>query len=161
MSYHLLTLRTTCHEFTDDCCDRRQPERARRRTFSTLERRGYRVTLEAVADRVPSLTVGSTESGDLGGSQRAHSARAGLSLGGLPDTLRLHWASPCDQLVRCSRRPGDWAAAPRGPEVGSPRVPVTARICTTSRDTQVPHQPVAVQDRQPADTVPGELLFRR
>ena len=25
-------------------------------------------------------------------------------------------------------------------------------------DTQVPHQPIAVQDRQPADTVPGELL---
>jgi len=49
MSYHLLTLQTTDHEFTDNSYDRRQPERARRRALSTLERQGYRVTLETVA----------------------------------------------------------------------------------------------------------------
>ena len=49
MFYHLLTLQTTYHEFTDDYYDRRQPERARRRALSTLERQGYRVTLETVA----------------------------------------------------------------------------------------------------------------
>ena len=49
MSYHLLTLQTTDHEFTDDSYDRRQPERARRRALSTLDRQGYRVTLETVA----------------------------------------------------------------------------------------------------------------
>jgi hypothetical protein len=49
MSYHLLTLQTTYHKFTDGYYDRRQPERARRQALSTLERQGYRVTLETVA----------------------------------------------------------------------------------------------------------------
>jgi hypothetical protein len=49
MSYHLLALQTTNLELTDDYDDRRQPERARRRALSALERHGDRVTLDTVA----------------------------------------------------------------------------------------------------------------
>jgi len=48
-AYHLLTRHTAYLELGDDYYDRRHAERAKRRALSTLERQGYRVTLEAVA----------------------------------------------------------------------------------------------------------------
>jgi hypothetical protein len=49
VAYHLLTRQTTYRELGDDYYDRRQAERAKQRAVSTLERQGYRVTLESVA----------------------------------------------------------------------------------------------------------------
>ncbi len=48
-AYDLLTRETTYHDLGDDYYDRRQTERAKRRALATLERQGYRVTIEAVA----------------------------------------------------------------------------------------------------------------
>jgi transposase len=47
--YHLLTQRTTYRELGDDYYDRRHAERATRRALETLERQGYRVTIEPAA----------------------------------------------------------------------------------------------------------------
>ena len=47
--YHLLTRNTTYQELGDDYYDRRHAERAKRRALQTLERQGYRVSLEPVA----------------------------------------------------------------------------------------------------------------
>jgi hypothetical protein len=49
VAYHLLTRQTIYHELGDDYYDRRQAERAKQRAVSTLERQGYRLTLESVA----------------------------------------------------------------------------------------------------------------
>jgi transposase len=49
VAYHLLTRHTTYLDLGDDYYDRRHAERAKQRALSTLERQGYRVTLEAVA----------------------------------------------------------------------------------------------------------------
>jgi transposase len=47
--YYLLARNTTYHDLGDDYCDRRHAERAKSRALQTLERQGYRVTLEPVA----------------------------------------------------------------------------------------------------------------
>ncbi len=49
ISYHLLTRNLTYHELGDDYYDARYAERAKRRALQTLERQGYRVTLEPAA----------------------------------------------------------------------------------------------------------------
>jgi transposase len=45
----LLARHTTYHDLGDDYWDRRPAERAKSRARQTLERQGYRVTLEPVA----------------------------------------------------------------------------------------------------------------
>jgi hypothetical protein len=47
--YYLLARNTTYHDLGDDYWDRRHAERAKSRALQTLERQGYRVTLESVA----------------------------------------------------------------------------------------------------------------
>ena len=47
--YHLLTRRTTYQELGPDYYDHRAADHARRRAIQTLERQGYRVTLEVAA----------------------------------------------------------------------------------------------------------------
>jgi len=47
--YYMLARNTTYHDLGDDYYDRRRAERAKRRTLATLQRQGYRVTLEPVA----------------------------------------------------------------------------------------------------------------
>ena len=47
--YHMLTRRTTYQDLGDDYYDRRHAERAKHRALQTLERQGYRVSLEPVA----------------------------------------------------------------------------------------------------------------
>jgi len=47
--YHQLTRQTTYHDPGTDYYDRRHAERLRRRALQTLERQGYRVTLEPAA----------------------------------------------------------------------------------------------------------------
>ena len=49
IAYHLLTRGTTYHDLGDDYYDRRHAERAKRRALETLERQGYRVTLDSAA----------------------------------------------------------------------------------------------------------------
>jgi transposase len=49
VAYHLLTRGTTYQELGDDYYDRRHAERAKRRALETLQRQGYRVTLESAA----------------------------------------------------------------------------------------------------------------
>jgi transposase len=48
-AYHLLAHQTTYHDPGADYYDRRHAERVRRRAIQTLERQGYRVTLEPAA----------------------------------------------------------------------------------------------------------------
>lgn len=47
--YHMLTRRTTYQDLGHDYYDRRHAERAKHRALQTLERQGYRVSLEPVA----------------------------------------------------------------------------------------------------------------
>jgi transposase len=47
--YHMLTRRTTYQDLGNDHYDRRHAERAKHRALQTLERQGYRVSLEPVA----------------------------------------------------------------------------------------------------------------
>jgi transposase len=47
--YQLLARRTTFRDPGSDHYDRRHAERVRRRAIATLERQGYRVTLEPAA----------------------------------------------------------------------------------------------------------------
>ena len=49
IAYHLLVRRTTYQELGADYYDHRAADHARRRAIQTLERQGYRVTLEAAA----------------------------------------------------------------------------------------------------------------
>jgi len=49
IAYHLLSRETTYHELGADYFDRHQTDRLRRRAVQTLERQGYRVTLEPAA----------------------------------------------------------------------------------------------------------------
>ena len=49
-AYHLLSRDTTYHELGPDYYDRRHTERVTRRAVQALERQGYRVTLERVAE---------------------------------------------------------------------------------------------------------------
>jgi transposase len=49
IAYHLLARGTTYHELGSDYFDRRHADRVRRRALQTLERQGYRVTLEPAA----------------------------------------------------------------------------------------------------------------
>jgi transposase len=49
IAYHLLSRETTYHELGADYFDRQQAERLQRRAVQTLERQGYRVTLEPAA----------------------------------------------------------------------------------------------------------------
>jgi transposase len=48
-AYHLLARKTTYHELGTDYYERRHAERVRHRAIQTLERQGYRVTLESAA----------------------------------------------------------------------------------------------------------------
>jgi len=48
-AYHVLARRTSYHELGADYFDRRHAERVRHRAIQTLERQGYRVTLERAA----------------------------------------------------------------------------------------------------------------
>jgi transposase len=48
-AYHLLARQTTYADPGSDYHDRRQAERARRRAIQTLERQGFRVSLEPAA----------------------------------------------------------------------------------------------------------------
>jgi hypothetical protein len=48
-AYHVLARQTTYPELGADYYDRRHAERARRQAIATLERQGYRVTLERAA----------------------------------------------------------------------------------------------------------------
>ncbi|OGL08461.1 MAG: hypothetical protein A3I14_13670 [Candidatus Rokubacteria bacterium RIFCSPLOWO2_02_FULL_73_56] len=47
--YHMLTRHTTYQDPGDDYYDRRHAERAKHRALQTLERQGYRVSLEPLA----------------------------------------------------------------------------------------------------------------
>ncbi len=49
IAYHLLSRETTYHELGADYFDRHQTDRLRRRAVQTLQRQGYRVTLEPAA----------------------------------------------------------------------------------------------------------------
>jgi transposase len=48
-AYHLLARQTSYQDPGPDSYDRRHAERVRHRAIQTLERQGYRVTLEPVA----------------------------------------------------------------------------------------------------------------
>jgi transposase len=48
-AYHLLARQTTYQDSGADYYDRRHAERVRHRAIQTLERQGYRVTLEPAA----------------------------------------------------------------------------------------------------------------
>src|SRR5207245_5831741 len=54
--YHMLTRRTTYQDLGDDYYDRRHAERAKHRALQTLERQGYRVSLEPVHDHRGAVT---------------------------------------------------------------------------------------------------------
>src|SRR5207247_8192345 len=49
IAYHLLSRETTYHELSADYFDRHQTDRLRRRAVQTLQRQGYRATLEPAA----------------------------------------------------------------------------------------------------------------